>query len=92
MTRCLIRFADDILFLAHSQSDIRKMIAHLRDEAEKSGLKLHMGKTKVLTNVLSPSSSLSVGSDEIDILSHQSERYIGRKLCLPEYQENRLAN
>ena len=45
-----LRFADDILLIATSRSDIAKMVSHLKDEASKYGLKMHTGKTKVLTN------------------------------------------
>ena len=44
-----LRFADDVLLVACSRMDVSKMIIDLGREAGKFGLKLHMGKTKVLT-------------------------------------------
>ena len=45
-----LRFADDIRLYASSRPDVKKMLAHVREEAAKYGLKMHMGKTKVLFN------------------------------------------
>jgi hypothetical protein len=46
-----LRFADDVLLFAHTRQDVAKMITNLKDEAAKYGLKLHLGKTKILTNL-----------------------------------------
>ena len=45
-----LRFADDVLLFSSNPKDAAKMIADLQTEAGKFGLKLHMGKTVVLTN------------------------------------------
>jgi len=45
-----LRFADDILLIGRSRAQIRHMLEDLALEAGKVGLKLHMGKTKVLTS------------------------------------------
>ena len=41
-----LRFADDTLLFANSSPDLTKMIAHLRDEAAKCGLKMHLGENE----------------------------------------------
>ena len=48
-----LRFADDVLLLAKSKTDIRKMIVDLSTIASEYGLKIHMGKTVIMTNVVS---------------------------------------
>ena len=45
-----LRFADDVLLVAQNKNDAAKMIAHLAEEALKYGLKLHLGKTRILHN------------------------------------------
>ena len=45
-----LRFADDVLLLATCRGDVRKMINDLIEAAGTYGLKLHLGKTVVLTN------------------------------------------
>ena len=89
-----LRFADDVLLLAQSCADARKMIDHLKGEAEKYGLKLNASKTKILTTATRTlPGSVMVGSQRIEILSHEdSERYLGRKLSLGEYHMTELRN
>jgi hypothetical protein len=90
-----LRFADDVLLFAHSKHDIVKMIKHLRAESSRFGLSLHLGKTKILTNVppaIRPA-HLQVGESHIHVLrADESERYLGRKLSLDAYHESELSN
>ena len=61
------------------------MIAHLRDEAAKYGLRMHLGKTKILSNIPPEErpESLTVGTTSIEVLKEGvAERYLGRKLTL----------
>ena len=44
-----LRFADDVILVAQSRSDIAKMLHHLQASAAKFGLKILLGKTKVMT-------------------------------------------
>ena len=71
------------------------MIAKLREESKKYGLKLHMGKSKILTNVSCHQKDVLVGDDTIRIITDGAERYLGRKLSLWSYHTiehiNRLA-
>ena len=48
-----LRFADDVLLLARNKSDVGRMIRDLSSFASEYGLKIHMGKTAVMTNVVS---------------------------------------
>ena len=92
-----LRFADDVLLVACSQVDIKKMITDLAAEASKYGLKLHMGKTKVLTNCTArrPSHIDCCGHPVKILEPGEAERYLGRKLstaCFHEVElQNRLA-
>ena len=75
-----LRFADDILLFANSSPDLTKMIAHLRDAAAKYGLKMHLGKTKILSNIPPEErpESLTVGTTSIEVLKEGvAERYLG---------------
>ena len=91
----MMRLADDVLLIAQSKSDICKMIANLREESNKYGLKLHMGKTKILTNVSCHQKDVLVGDDTIQIITDGAERYQGKTLSLWNYHTiehtNRLA-
>ena len=93
-----LRFADDILLVATSKRDIARMIGDVDREASKFGLKMHAGKTKVLTNDTTYRlSSVSCAGKDVQILQEgESEKYLGRKLSIDEYHntelENRLAS
>ena len=87
-----LRFADDILLVASSKSDIKKMMCKLQDEALKFGLQMHCGKTKVLTNTAtSDGDKIAVNGRDIDVLSQKaSEKYLGRRLCMGEPHQAEL--
>jgi len=89
-----LRFADDVLLVACSRGDVGKMIADLAREAGKFGLKLHMGKTRVLTNCgLNRPAHITCCGQQIQVLdASQSERYLGRKLSTDDYHDTELAN
>ena len=89
-----MRFADDVLLVATSKGDVAKMIADLDREASKFGLKMHAGKTKILTSVASlRHSPVSCAGKDVQILqAGESERYLGRKLSTDDYHNTELNN
>ena len=85
-----LRFADDVLLIAHSLADARKMVKHLADAAATYGLKLNMAKTKILamTSKQVPVSVL-VGAESVEVVNEQGcEKYLGRTLCLADFQQS----
>ena len=90
-----LRFADDILLMAQSKQDVRKMLEHLQALSAEYGLKINVEKTKILTwNHLSNSNgSVMVGGQNVEILDEDmAERYLGRQLCFQGSQEEELRN
>ena len=45
-----LRFADDVLLFATSKEQLRKMLCEFKKSTEKVGLRIHPGKTKILSN------------------------------------------
>ena len=45
-----LRFADDVLLLASSNEQLRKMFYEFKKPTEKVGLRIHPEKTKILSN------------------------------------------
>ena len=45
-----LRFADDVLLLASSKKQLRKMLYEFKKSTEKVGLRIHPEKTKILSN------------------------------------------
>ena len=77
-----LRFADDVILIATSRADIRKMITDLNTEAATFGLKLHTGKTKVLSNLQNHSrcgsKSVKVGINDVEIIPFEDATdYLG---------------
>ena len=44
-----LRFADDLLLIGSSRAQVKNMLEDLAKAATKVGLKLHMGKTKIMS-------------------------------------------
>ena len=89
-----LRFADDVLLVAASKTDVSKMIADLGKEASQYGLKLHMGKTRVLTNqAVDAPIKLPCGPHEVQVLGmDEAEKYLGRNLATKDYHTTELSN
>ena len=78
-----LRFADDVILVAQQKSDIRKMLQDLSNFSAKYGLKVHFGKTKILTwNCLSGScTSIPVSDRDVKVMNEtETERYLGRTM------------
>ena len=89
-----LRFADDVLLFASAPGDIGKMINDLCLEAAKYGLKLHMGKTVVLTNRgAGRPASINCGAQVVKVVgADDTEKYLGHKLSLSEFHATEFAN
>ena len=87
---CTLRFADDILLLATSKSQLTTMLKELADAVAKVGLELHAEKTKILANLHarqgSPQKEVRAKSMCIQILSpEESTMYLGRMLNIESH-------
>ena len=89
-----LRFADDILLTAGSRQDVAKMISDLAREAAKYGLKVHMGKTVVLTNTLQEAMQTvkCMGQNVRVAGGHEAERYLGMKMAMAEHHLTEVVN
>ena len=79
-----LRFADDVLLMAGSRAHIADMLADLQSEASKYGLRVHAGKTKVLTNERREATGtilLQEGSVKV-LAADEHVKYLGRKLTI----------
>ena len=45
-----MRFADDVLLFASSKEQLQKMLCDFKRSTEKVGLRIHPGKTEILSN------------------------------------------
>jgi hypothetical protein len=89
-----LRFADDVILVAASRKDVRRMLTDLNAEAGTFGLKLHAGKTKVLvTDALARHSPISCPGFDVEVLQEGgSEKYLGRKLSVDDFRNVEFKN
>jgi hypothetical protein len=88
------RFADDVILVAASRTDVKRMLTDLNAEAATFGLKLHAGKTKVLvTDALARHSPISCPGFDVQVLQEgESEKYLGRKLSIDDFRNVEFKN
>jgi hypothetical protein len=88
-----LRFADDVVLVAQTHGDIRKMLNAFAARAVKYGLKVNFDKTTILTwsHLATGRSSIKVGSSLVQILAEdEAEKYLGRKVSLNEQHTTEL--
>ena len=45
-----LRYADDTIFMAESEEELKSLLMKLKEESEKVGLKLNIQKTKIVSS------------------------------------------
>ena len=48
-----LRYADDTTLMAESEEELKSLLMKVKEESEKTGLKLSIQKTKIMASVLS---------------------------------------
>ena len=82
-----MRFADDVLFFASSKEQLQKMLCEFKRSTEKVGLRIHPGKTKILSNQsLNIRKEMEIDDIKVEILTREvSTKYVGQ---MAEYDRN----
>ena len=62
-----LRYADDTTLMAESKEELKSLLMKLKEESEKSGLKLNMQKTKIM--VPSPITSWQVCGEQMEVMT-----------------------
>ena len=77
-----VRYADDLMLYARSDTDLASMMECLVEELAAVGLNLNTSKTKILTTEsLKEPMFLVIGGDRIEVLhGEQNHKYLGKKL------------
>ena len=73
-----LRFADDVVLISHSKSEILEMMEKLFDESKKAGLMINENKTKILSNI--EDYNYSINGKNIERVSEF--KYLGRLIGL----------
>ena len=77
-----VRYADDLMLYARSDTDLASMVECLVEELAAVGLTLNTSKTKILTTEsLKEPMFLAIGGDRIEVLhGEQNHKYLRQKL------------
>ena len=91
-------FADDVVLLTANAHQLREMMGDLKRAAAARGLKIHSGKTKILTNASALSgqrvpSSIKIDDESYAVLGFdESTKYLGRKVCFQDPHQTEFDN
>ena len=92
-----LRFADDVLLFATSKDQLQKMLYECKESTEKVGLRIHPGKTKVLSNQSSLCSEtkkeMQIDDIKIKILTRsESVRYWDQMITFQQEETTEIKN
>ena len=92
-----LRFTDDVLLFATSKEQLQKLMYEFKVSTEKVGLRIHPGKTKVLSNQSSTSpdskKEMQIDDVKIEILTRsESVRYLGQLVTFQHQETTEIKN
>ena len=62
-----LRYADDTTLMAESEEDLKSLLMKVKEECEKTGLKLNIQKTKIMAS--SPITSWQIDGQTMEIVT-----------------------
>ena len=93
-----LRFADDVVLIASSLSEARRMLEDLVMAARSRGLEIHPKKTKVMSNCVerkgyNSRKDIEVAGQKVEVLTYGKHlKYLGRFVCLGNLMEAEIEN
>ena len=62
-----LRYADDTIFMAESEEELKSLLMKMKEESEKVGLKLNIQKTKIMAS--GPITSWEIDGETLETVS-----------------------
>ena len=89
-----MRFANDVLLFASSKEQLQKMLCEFKRSAEKGGLRIHPGKTKILSNQSSDTrKEIEVDNTKLEKLTRgESARSLGQMITFQQQETTEIRN
>ena len=79
-----MRFADDVLLFASSKDQFQKMLCEFKRGTEKVGLRIHPGKTKILSNQ-------EIDDIKVEMLTREeSTKYLGQLITFQQQETTEI--
>ena len=63
-----LRYADDTIFMAKSEEELKSLLMKVKEESEKVGLKLNIQKTKIMAS--GPITSWQIDEETVETVAH----------------------
>ena len=73
-----LRYADDTTLMAESKAELKNLLKRVKEESEKSSLKLNIEKTKIMAS--SPISSQQIEGEKVEVVT--DFLFLGSKITL----------
>ena len=89
-----MRFADDVFQFASSKEQLQKILCDFKHSTEKVRLKIHPGKTKILSNQSSNSrKEFEIDNIKVEILTkEESTNYLGQAITFQQQETTEIKN
>ena len=89
-----MRFADDVHFFAYSKETAPKMFCEFKESTEKVGLRMHPGKTNILSNQSSNiRKEIEIDDIKVEILTREeSTKYLGQMIAFQQQETTEIRN
>ena len=89
-----MRFADDVLLFATSKEQLQKILCEFKRSTEKVGLRIHPGKTKILSNQSSDiRKEIEIDDMKVEILTRgESTKYLGQMITFQQQEMTEIRN
>ena len=72
-----LRYAEDITLMAESEEELKSLLMKVKEESEKAGLKLNIGKTKTMAS--SPITSWQIHGETMETV--RDFIFLGQNCC-----------
>ena len=89
-----LRFADDVLLFASTEEQLQEMLCDFEHDTEKVGLKIHPGKTKILSCQIS-NTRKEVEIDNIKVekfTREESTKHLGQMVTFQQQEMTEIKN
>ena len=89
-----MRIADDVLQFASSKEQLQKMLCEFKQSTEEVGLRIHPGKTKILSNHSSNiRKEIEVDDTKVEILTREeSTKYLSQMITFQQQKTTEIRN
>ena len=70
-----LKYADDTTLMVESEEELKSILMKVKEESEKTGLKLNIQKTKIMAS--SPNTSWQIGGEKVETVT---DVFLGSKI------------